>query len=232
MMTSTRREPPYRTRRSRIHGTGAFATRDIRKGARIDEYVGERISHDEADRRHSQKDENDSHTFLFTLDKKTVLDATTGGNESRYINHACEPNCEVTIENGRIFIYAAKAIAKGAELLYDYNIGRSKEDPPNQEEIFACRCGTPSCRGTMLEPMKKAKAKFAAAAKQARQTAAAKKKAAAKKAASKKTAKPAPGKTAAPAKKKATPAKKKAAPAKKKTGAPAKKKTTRRPSSR
>ena len=224
MMTPTRREPPYRTRRSRIHGTGAFATRPIRKGARIDEYVGERISHDEADRRHSQKDENDSHTFLFTLDKKTVLDATTGGNESRYINHSCEPNCEVTIEDGRIFIYAHKAIAKGAELLYDYNIGRSKEDPPNQEQIFACRCGTPSCRGTMLEPMKKAKAKFALAAKAAKQKRVAATKAAAKK---KSAGSPAKKKSAGP------PAKKKSAgpPAEKKP-ASKKKTATRRPSSR
>lgn len=233
MMTSTRRDPPYRTRRSRIHGTGAFATRSIRKGARIDEYVGERISHDEADRRHSEKDENDSHTFLFTLDKKTVLDATTGGNESRFINHSCEPNCEVTIEDGRIFIYAAKAIAKGAELLYDYNIGRSKEDPPNQEQIFACRCGTASCRGTMLEPLKKAKPAAAAKSAAVKKRAASKKKASAKKAPAKKTAKRPLGKTAAPAKKTAKrPPGKTAAPAKKAAKRPPGKTAARRPSSR
>lgn len=173
MTTTARRDPPYRTRRSRIHGTGAFATRPIRKGQRIDEYVGEHISHDEADRRHSQKEENDSHTFLFTLDKKTVVDATDGGNDSRFINHSCEPNCEVTIEDGRIFIYALTALKPGDELLYDYNIGRSDEDPENQEQIFACRCGAKTCRGTMLEPKKSA----------------AKKKAAAKRAAAKKTKK-------------------------------------------
>ena len=182
MTTTARRDPPYRTRRSRIHGTGAFATRPIRKGQRIDEYVGEHISHDEADRRHSQKEENDSHTFLFTLDKKTVVDATDGGNDSRFINHSCEPNCEVTIEDGRIFIYALTALKPGDELLYDYNIGRSDEDPENQEQIFACRCGAKTCRGTMLEP-KKSAAKKKAAAKRA---AAKQKKAAVKKSAPKK----------------------------------------------
>ena len=212
MTTTARRDPPYRTRRSRIHGTGAFATRPIRKGQRIDEYVGEHISHDEADRRHSQKEENDSHTFLFTLDRKTVVDATDGGNDSRFINHSCEPNCEVTIEDGRIFIYALNALKAGDELLYDYNIGRSSEDPENQEQIFACRCGAKTCRGTMLEPKKQARARAAAAKK----SAAAAKKAAPKKAkAAPKKAKAAPKKAkAAPKKAKAAPKKAKAAPKK------------------
>jgi uncharacterized protein len=152
-----RREPPYRLRRSRIHGSGVFATRPIKKGARIIEYIGERISHAEADRRHALKDADDNHTFLFTIDKNIVIDAGVGGNVARFINHSCDPNCEVIIEDGRIFVESIGAILPGDELAYDYNIGRSPDDPPEMEQIFGCRCGAATCRGTMLAPKKVAK---------------------------------------------------------------------------
>jgi len=145
--------------RSPVHETGLFATRTIRKGACIIEYIGERISHEEADRRHARKSADDGHTFLFTIDTKTVVDAGVGGNEARFINHSCEPNCEVIIDDGHLLIEALRAIRPGEELAYDYNISRAPEDPPNVERVFACRCGTPSCRGSMLAPPKKAKKK-------------------------------------------------------------------------
>jgi uncharacterized protein len=147
--------PPYQVRRSKVHGNGAFATRDIKKGERIDEYLGERISHNAADLRYEDHDENDNHTFLFIVDKRTVIDAGVGGNDARFINHKCDPNCESTIEKGRVFIEALKLIAKGEELGYDYQIGRETTDPPNVDEIYACRCGSPKCRGTMLWPPKR-----------------------------------------------------------------------------
>ena len=78
-----------------------------------------------------------------------------GGNDARFINHQCDPNCESTIEKGRVFIDAIRSIAKGEELGYDYQIGREKGDPPNVDEIYACRCGSPKCRGTMLWPPKR-----------------------------------------------------------------------------
>ncbi|HVJ88345.1 MAG TPA: SET domain-containing protein-lysine N-methyltransferase [Labilithrix sp.] len=155
----SRSDVPYRLRRSPVHGTGLFATRAIRKGSNIIEYVGERISHKEADRRHSTKAPDDGHTFLFTLDSKTVIDGGVGGNASRFINHSCEPNCEVFIEDGHLYVEAARTIRAGEELLYDYNIGRDKDDPPNVDEIFACRCGASTCRGSMLEPRKKTRSK-------------------------------------------------------------------------
>jgi hypothetical protein len=144
---------PYRLRRSRIHGQGAFATRAIKKGERIVEYVGERISHTEADRRHLKKADDDGHTFLFTIDDKTVIDAGVGGNSSRFINHSCDPNCEVIIDRRRIYVEAIRPIAAGEELAYDYRIGRSDDDPPGMEEVFGCRCETAACRGTMLAPL-------------------------------------------------------------------------------
>ena len=164
-MTSTASRPPlYRVRRSRIHGRGVFAARKIRRGTRIIEYVGERVSHAEADRRYEDRPETDNHTFLFTVDSRTVIDAGVGGNEARWINHSCNPNCETFIEGRRVFIEAIRTIQPGEELSYDYQIGREKGDPPDIDEIFACRCGAPNCRGTMLtgpKPQKRTRRKVA-----------------------------------------------------------------------
>ncbi len=151
-MTNSSGSPPYRVRRSKIHGTGVFATRRIAKGTRIVEYLGERITHAEADRRYAGKADDDNHTFLFTVDARTVIDAGVGGNAARYINHSCAPNCETVVEERRIFIEAIKEIAPGEELAYDYMIERDADDPPNIEQVFGCRCGADGCRGTMLLP--------------------------------------------------------------------------------
>jgi SET domain-containing protein len=142
-------------RNSPVHGRGVFAVAPIAKGARIIEYLGDRVSHDAADKRYEDHDESDNHTFLFIVDKHTVIDAGVGGNDARFINHQCSGNCESVIENRRVFIDATRNISPGEELGYDYEIGREKDDPPNVDEIYACRCGSPQCRGTMLWPAKK-----------------------------------------------------------------------------
>ena len=161
-------------RHSRIHGKGVFAAKRIPKGTRVIEYLGDRITHAEADARYDEHDPNDNHTFLFIVDKKTVIDAGVGGNAARFINHSCDGNCESVIEDRRVFIETTRVVQKGEELGYDYEIGREKDDPPNVDEIFACRCGSPKCRGTMLWPpqdprkpkaKKKAKTKPKASAK-------------------------------------------------------------------
>jgi SET domain-containing protein len=144
--------PLIEVRDSPLHGLGVFAARRIRKGTRIIEYLGERVSHAEADRRYEDKGANDAHTFLFIVDSRTVIDAGVGGNEARFINHACEPNCESVIENRRVFIDALHALEPGEELTYDYQIKREPDDPPDVDSIFACRCGSARCRGSMLWP--------------------------------------------------------------------------------
>lgn len=146
-------------RNSPIHGAGVFALRRIRKGTVIVEYLGDRVSHEEVDERYVDKRETDSHTFLFTVNSKLVIDAGRNGNEARFINHACDPNCESTIRNKRVFIEAIRTIQPGEELNYDYAIGRDPDDAPNVDEIFACRCGATHCRGSMLEPRKKPRAR-------------------------------------------------------------------------
>ena len=151
--------PLIEVRNSPVHGRGVFALKHIPKGTRIIEYLGDRVSHAAADARYEDHDESDNHTFLFIVDPRTVIDAGVGGNDARFINHQCEGNCESVIENRRVFIDAARDIAAGAELGYDYEIGREKDDPPNVDEIYACRCGSPQCRGTMLWPPRKKDAK-------------------------------------------------------------------------
>jgi SET domain-containing protein len=151
-----------RVRRSRVHGRGAFALRQIRKGTRIIEYLGDRITHRQADLRYENKSERDNHTFLFIVDRGVVIDGGVSGNEARFINHCCDPNCESVIDDRRVFIEAIRTVKPGEELTYDYQIGRDRSDPPDVDEIYACRCGAKKCRGSMLWPPKrKTKAKVA-----------------------------------------------------------------------
>jgi len=187
--------PWYVVRNSKVHGKGCFARQDIPKGTRIAEYVGDRITWDEADTRYEGYDVNDNHTFLFIVDRKTVIDGGVGGNDARYINHSCGENCSSTVEKGRVYIDANQFIKKGEELGYDYQIGRDKNDPENVDEIYACRCGSPKCRGTMLWPAKRPKPKKRKKAKSAAAKSAGKKKSA-KKAGKKTVAKKAAKKAA------------------------------------
>jgi SET domain-containing protein len=147
-------QPLFEVRHSPIHGHGVFALRRIRKGTTITEYLGDRVSHAEADARYENKAPDDNHTFLFTVDSRIVIDGGVGGNDARYINHACDPNCESATAGKRVFIEAIRTIQPGEELAYDYQIQRDPDDPPDVDEIFACRCGSPRCRGSMLEPRK------------------------------------------------------------------------------
>ena len=153
--------PMIEVRHSPIHGYGVFALRRIRKGTRIVEYLGERISHEEADQRYEDKGSQDNHTFLFTVDAKTVLDAGVNGNEARYINHGCDPNCQSINVARRIFVESIRTIQPGDELAYDYSIQRDLDDAPDVDEVFACRCGVQACRGSMLEPPPKRAARGA-----------------------------------------------------------------------
>jgi SET domain-containing protein len=153
------RSDMIRVSRSRVHGRGVFARRRIRKGTRIIEYLGDRVSHREADRRYDHKSVDDNHTFLFIVDRGAVIDGGANGNDARFINHSCDPNCESVIDDRRVFIEAVRTIQPGEELTYDYQIGRDKEDPPNVDEIFACRCGASGCRGTMLWPARRKRSK-------------------------------------------------------------------------
>lgn len=145
--------PLFEVRRSRIHGSGVYATRTIRKGTRIVEYLGDRISHEAADERYETKGQDDGHTFLFVVNDEVVIDAGVGGNDARFINHSCDPNCETVIEGGRVFIEAVRTIRPGEELGYEYGLTWESTDDPDELANYACRCGAARCRGTMLDPV-------------------------------------------------------------------------------
>jgi SET domain-containing protein len=139
-------------RRSGVHGTGVFALARIRKGETIIEVVGERISPEEADRRAEAKGTHDGHTFFFHVDDETVIDCGVNGNVSRFINHSCDPNCEAVDYDGRIYLEAIRTIQPGEELFFDYQLTWDGNDDPEDLEVYRCRCGAASCRGTMLNP--------------------------------------------------------------------------------
>jgi hypothetical protein len=141
----------FEIRRSGVHGKGAFAIKTIRKGTRIIEYVGESITPEESDRRYDDtKVKGNHHTFLFAVDSRKVIDATFGGDDSRFINHSCDPNSEAVIESRRVYIEAVRTIRPGEELAYDYNYERTPKTTKADEKLYACRCGSPECRGTIL----------------------------------------------------------------------------------
>jgi SET domain-containing protein len=165
--------PLYVVKRSRIHGRGVYAARRIRSGTRIIEYIGDRITHDEADTRYEIKADDDGHTFLFVVDDELCIDAGIGGNAARFINHKCDANCETIIEGRRVFIEAIRTIQPGEELGYDYQLTWESTDDPEELKLYACRCGAANCRGTMLD-------REAVDARKKKQKAAARKKAAAR----------------------------------------------------
>ena len=147
-MARAPKHPPFEIRGSGIQGKGAFATRRIRKGTWIVEYTGARITHEVADRIYN---DGSTHTFLFAVDEHTVIDATEGGGDARFINHSCDPNCAAYVQNGRVFIEAVKNIQPGVELSYDYGLKREGRHRAEWTRLYSCRCGAANCRGTMLE---------------------------------------------------------------------------------
>lgn len=145
-------------RRSPIHGNGVFAGRDLPAGLELIEYKGKRISHDQADRRYAGGSET-GHTFLFTLNEHWIIDANVEGNNARWINHSCDPNCQAVLHESpddpkqdRVIIETLRPIRAGEELTYDYGIRLDEPHTARLKKIWACLCGSPRCTGTMLRP--------------------------------------------------------------------------------
>ena len=146
-------------RHSKIHGNGMFAVADIPAGTRLIEYKGRLMTHRQADRLYDGSTES-GHTFLFTLNDKYIIDANVDGNEARWINHGCDPNCEAVLDEAdgsnrrkdRVFIESKRAIKSGEELTYNYGITLDERQTPRLKAVWACRCGSRKCTGTMLQP--------------------------------------------------------------------------------
>lgn len=156
---SPNRSDLFELRRSPIQGTGAFAIQPIPRGTRLIEYLGERISQKEADSRYDDDEEEHPHVLLFSVDRGVAIDAAVGGNDARFFNHSCDPNCDAVIEKRRVFLETMRDVEPGEELTYDYSLTRDGLDDEESERRYACHCGARHCRGTMLEPRKKKRAK-------------------------------------------------------------------------
>ena len=140
-----------------MHGKGVFALQGMAAGTRLIEYTGERITWPEALRRHPHDPADPHHTFYFSLDDGShVIDAKVGGNASRWINHACDPNCETDeTAQGRVYVQALRELQPGEELFYDYGLVIDERYTAKLKREYACRCGSPNCRGTMLAPKRR-----------------------------------------------------------------------------
>jgi hypothetical protein len=133
-----------------MQGLGAFATEHIPAGTRVIEYAGERLTPDEAQARYPDDWSVRHHTYLFAIDEDVVIDAAVNGNDARFINHSCDPNCDAVVENGRIWIETLRDIEPGEELAYDYAYVLEERHTPAAKRRFPCSCGSANCRGTIL----------------------------------------------------------------------------------
>lgn len=130
----------FQIRKSAVHHQGAFATKFIPKDTKIIEYTGEKITSEEAEQRELENNQRGL-TYIFILNDEYCIDGKTTGNDAKYINHSCEPNCEPDIIDEHIWIIATRDINIGEELFYDYEF---PHDDPMRDK---CLCGSKKCRG-------------------------------------------------------------------------------------
>ena len=137
---------------SKVHGIGLFAKKDISKKTKIIEYVGAKVTKKEGDRRADKqisraiKNKNNGMVYVFELNSRFDIDGSYKYNTARYINHSCDPNCEVSIKNNRLWISSIKKIKRDQELTYNYGY---EYDTDYKEH--KCRCGSLKCIGYILK---------------------------------------------------------------------------------
>lgn len=133
-----------------MQGLGAFATEVIPAGTRLIEYAGQRITPAVADARYPDVEGERHHTYLFAIDDDVVIDAAFDGNDARFINHSCDPNCDAVVEDGRIWIETIREVPVGEELAYDYAYILPERHTSKAKKRYPCSCGAATCRGTIL----------------------------------------------------------------------------------
>ena len=142
----------WKVKKSKVHGSGVFAKENIKSGQKIIEYIGEKITKKEGDKRSADRIKkylsklDEGSVYIFELNKKFDIDGSPLYNSARYINHSCEPNCEVDIIKNEIWISSIKSIKKGEELNYDYGYPFDKDDFSDH----ICRCGSANCIGYII----------------------------------------------------------------------------------
>lgn len=144
-------------RDSGVHGKGVYALRPLHAGDTVLEYRGEIITWQEALDRHPHDPSQPNHTFYFHLDDGHVIDGKHQGNSAKWINHSCSPNLEAEQDGNRVFLKALRDITPGEELFFDYGLVIDSRITPSLKKDYACWCGSPDCRGTMLAIRKRKK---------------------------------------------------------------------------
>lgn len=135
--------PAVTIRETKNKGFGLFAEEDIAADALVIEYIGEVIDNNEYELRQARM-KPDDHVYFVKISFDTIIDNTTKGNNARFVNHSCEPNCVMQKWNvnheQRIGLFSIRSITKGEELTFDYNSG-------NMSLLHGiCKCGTSKCR--------------------------------------------------------------------------------------
>ena len=139
-------------KKSHVHGSGLFAVQNIKKGSKIIEYIGDKVTKKEGDKRADKqikqykKNKNNGMVYVFELNKLYDIDGSVSHNHAKLINHSCNPNCEVEIINNEIWISAIKNIKKYTELSYNYGYSY---DTDYVDHI--CKCGSSNCVGYILD---------------------------------------------------------------------------------
>jgi SET domain-containing protein len=131
--------PRVSRQKSRLHGWGIFARERITKNRRIIAYTGEKISAAESLKR-ERRYIRTGNIWCFRLNRRWVIDAAVGGNNARFINHSCKPNCYTQIVDGIIWVRAGRTIEPGEELTYNYFT--------DGEGAIECRC-RPGCKSVL-----------------------------------------------------------------------------------
>ena len=141
-----------RVKKSKLHGNGVFASEYIKKNTKVIQYLGEKVTKAEGNRRSEQRikkylhSKEDGSVYIFELNNKYDIDGTPEYNRAKYINHSCNPNCEVDIINDEIWISSIKNIKKNDELTYDYGYEFDKDDYKDH----ICNCGSNNCIGYII----------------------------------------------------------------------------------
>ena len=142
----------WKVKKSKIHGLGVFSTQNIKKNTKIIQYIGKKVTRAEGNIRSEKRlkkflnSEEDGSVYIFELNSKFDIDGSPLYNKARYINHSCNPNCEVDIYKNEIWISSIKNIKKGEELSYDYGFEFDEDDFMDHK----CKCGSKNCIGFVI----------------------------------------------------------------------------------
>ena len=134
-----------RVKKSNIdrNGRGLYATKDIKAGTRIIDYVGKIITKKQTEE--SEKFDNSKPIYLFDLNSRYDLDGDVSWNTARLINHSCLNNCDYEGKGLKLWVNANRDIKMGEELTCNY--GFSYDSDYKQ---FPCKCGSKNCVGYIV----------------------------------------------------------------------------------